>query len=105
MRRREARREQLRRRVVRWAAKLKVEPRIIRIQPMTRKWGSCSTAGTISLAEDLAQQPQRFQDYVIAHELLHLRLPTHSKLFKALMTVHLPGWRAYGESSRRRATG
>jgi predicted metal-dependent hydrolase len=31
---------------------------------------------------------------VIAHELLHLRLPTHGRLFKALMTVHVPGWRS-----------
>jgi len=40
---------------------------------MTRKWGSCSTAGTITLAADLVEQEPEFQDFVIVHELLHLR--------------------------------
>jgi predicted metal-dependent hydrolase len=76
-----------------WAGRLKVEPRLVRVQRMTRKWGSCSSAGTITLAADLADQNEGFQDFVIAHELLHLRVPNHSKLFKALMSAHLPGWR------------
>lgn len=60
---------------------------------MTRKWGSCSTAGTITLAEDLGTQVGSFQDYVIVHELLHLKVPNHGKVFKALMGLHLPSWR------------
>lgn len=76
-----------------WLQRLKVEPRRIRVQPMTRKWGSCSSAGTITLAADLADQDAEFQDFVIAHELLHLRVPNHSRLFRVLMSAHLPGWR------------
>ena len=60
---------------------------------MTRKWGSCSTSGVITLAADLTDQRPGFQDFVIAHELLHLRVPNHGRLFKALMTAHLPGWK------------
>ena len=60
---------------------------------MTRKWGSCSTSGVITLAADLADQRPDFQDFVIAHELLHLRVPNHGKLFKTLMTAYLPGWK------------
>ena len=74
---------------------MKVEPRIVRVQRMTRKWGSCSTSGTITLADDLAEESPGFQDFVIAHELLYLRVPNHGKLFKALMTVHIPGWRRH----------
>jgi predicted metal-dependent hydrolase len=62
---------------------------------MTRKWGSCSTAGTITLATDLGNQDVGFQNFVIAHELLHLRVPNHGKLFKALMTAHVPDWKTY----------
>lgn len=62
---------------------------------MTRKWGSCSTAGTITFARDLADQQSGFQDFVIAHELLHLRVPNHRKVFKALMSVYVPDWRAH----------
>jgi predicted metal-dependent hydrolase len=84
----------LRRRVDAWAVRLRVSPRLVRIQPMTRKWGSCSSAGTITLALDLDEQSSGFQDFVIAHELLHLRVPNHSRLFKSLMTAHVPDWRA-----------
>lgn len=89
------RRERLRRRVMPWARRLRVDPRAIRVQRMTRKWGSCSTTGIITLADDLTAQESGFQDFVIAHELLHLRVPNHGKVFKALMSVHVPGWRAY----------
>ncbi|WP_038953697.1 M48 metallopeptidase family protein, partial [Bradyrhizobium japonicum] len=87
--------DELKRRVERWAAKLKVQPKLVRVQRMTRKWGSCSTAGTITLAADLAEQITGFQDFVVAHELLHLRVPNHGRLFKALMTAYVPGWRSH----------
>jgi hypothetical protein len=85
----------LKRKVRAWGVKLKVSPRIIRVQYMTRKWGSCSTKGIITIARDLHEQEDRFQDYVIVHELLHFRVPTHNRLFKALMTAHVPGWKKY----------
>jgi predicted metal-dependent hydrolase len=85
--------QELRRRTLAWAIKLRVNPRVIRVQDMRRKWGSCSSAGTVTLASDLVDQEQRFQDFVIAHELLHLRVPTHGRLFKALMSAHVPEWR------------
>ena len=69
-----------------WAIKLKVNPRVVRVQEMRKKWGSCSSSGTITLAIDLLDQDERFQDYVIVHELLHLRYSTHGKVFKALMS-------------------
>lgn len=83
----------LKRRALTWATKLKVNPKVIRVQEMTRKWGSCSSAGTVTFASDLAQESDRFQNYVIVHELLHLRYATHGRLFKALMSAHVPGWR------------
>ena len=70
-------------------------PRVIRVQDMRRKWGSCSSAGTVTLASDLVDQEPRFQDFVIAHELLHLRVRNHGRLFKALMSVHVPDWRKH----------
>lgn len=87
--------QDLKRRVMAWAVKLKVNPRMIRVQEMRRKWGSCSSAGIVTLATDLIDQDDSFRDYVIVHELLHLRFPTHGRMFKALMTAHAPGWRRY----------
>lgn len=43
--------------------------------------------------ERLSARPR--QPFVVAHELLHLRVPNHGRLFKALMTAHVPGWRSF----------
>jgi predicted metal-dependent hydrolase len=101
MRARDNARAQLCERVLYWSQRLQVEARIIRVQRMTRKWGSCSTTGIIILAADLIEQEPGFQDFVIAHELLHLRVPTHGRLFKALMNVHVPAWRQFDVERRR----
>jgi predicted metal-dependent hydrolase len=105
MRTRDNGRAQLCEKVLFWSKRLRVEARIIRVQRMTRKWGSCSTTGTITLAEDLIEQEPGFQDFVIAHELLHLRVPTHGRLFKALMSLHLPNWRVFEVASYRPRSG
>ncbi len=96
----EERRRHIRNRVDFWAQRLSVRPRLVRVQQMTRKWGSCSTSGTITLAIDLAEQEPGFQDFVIVHELLHLRVPNHGKLFKALMSVHVPAWKEHNMKRR-----
>ena len=95
------RRDALCERVEWWAQRLNVQPPRVRIQRMTRKWGSCSTSGTLSLASDLVDRDAGFIDFVIAHELLHLRVPNHGKLFKALMSTHVPNWRKHDTKRRR----
>ena len=89
------RRKAISKRVDYWVERLNVPTPRLRVQRMTRKWGSCSTSGYITLASDLADQEPGFQDFVIAHELLHLRVPNHGKLFKALLAAHVPDWRKY----------
>jgi len=69
-------------RTMAWAVKLRVNTKVVRVQEMRRKWGSCSSAGTITLAIDLVHQDEKFQDYVIVHELLHLKYATHGRVFK-----------------------
>lgn len=81
----------LRQRIAQWAITLKVSPTQIRVQHMTRKWASCSSAGRVTFSRDLLTRPTSFQDYVIVHELLHLRIRNHGKLFKATLCLHLHG--------------
>jgi predicted metal-dependent hydrolase len=76
--------------VARWATKLRVKPRQVRLQKMRRKWASCSTSGTVSFNVELLSQPGDFRDYVIVHELLHLKVPNHGKLFKTMLRAYLP---------------
>lgn len=82
--------DELRRRTQAWAIKLRVNPRVVRVQQMKRKWGSCTSRGTVTLAADLMDQQPSFQDFVIVHELLHLRYSTHGRVFKALLNAHVP---------------
>lgn len=80
-------------RVSLWAVKVRVKPKQVRLQSMTRKWASCSTDGRLTFSEELLRQPIEFQDYVVVHELLHLKVPNHGKLFKSLLSAHIHGWR------------
>lgn len=82
-------REKFRARILEWAAKLEVKATAIYIRPMSRKWASCSTAGTLSFNDELVGMPRELGDYVIVHELLHFSVPNHGKLWKSLMRAHL----------------
>jgi len=93
--------QELRRRTFTWALALRVNPKIVRVQSMRKKWGSCSSRGVVTLARDLAEQESAFQDFVIAHELLHLRVPNHGRLFKALMSAYIPRWRVFEGANRK----
>jgi predicted metal-dependent hydrolase len=58
-----------------------------------------SLRGTVTLAIDLLAETERFQDFVIIHELLHHRFANHGRMFKALMSVHVPWWRDFEQPS------
>jgi predicted metal-dependent hydrolase len=75
-----------------WATKIGAKPKRVQIQRMTTKWASCSTSGRICFSTELLEEPAAFREVVIVHELLHLLVPNHGKLFKSLMNAHVPGW-------------
>ena len=85
-----------------WAAKIGAKPTRVQIQRMTTKWASCSTTGRICFSTELLEEPAAFREVVVVHELLHLLVPNHGKLFKSLMNAYLPGWekRVAGRASR-----
>ena len=56
---------------------------------MKRKWGSCSSAGRATFSTDLLTQPAAFRREAIVHELLHLKVPNHGKLFRSLLRAYL----------------
>jgi len=78
-----------------WAKKIRVEPIQIRVQRMKNKWASCSQRGWISFNQDLLIRPKDFQEYVIVHELIHLKVPNHGKLFKSLLAIHFPNHKRF----------
>jgi len=74
-----------------WARRLGVEDRIreVHLRPMRRKWASCSSQGRLTFDVELLKQPARFRAEVIVHELLHLKIPNHGKLFRSLLRTYL----------------
>jgi predicted metal-dependent hydrolase len=59
---------------------------------MRRKWASISTVGRLTLSTDLLQIPEELWEFVIVHELVHLLVPNHGKVFKSFMLAYLPDW-------------
>jgi len=68
-----------------------LEPEI-RFRRMKKRWGSCSQKGIIILNTELVKVPIHCIDYVIIHELCHLKYLKHNKEFYHLMRKILPDW-------------
>jgi predicted metal-dependent hydrolase len=64
----------------------------VRLQFMKLQWGSCSPAGRITLNPWLVRAPREAIDYVLLHELCHLRHHNHSRAFYATLSRHMPDW-------------
>jgi predicted metal-dependent hydrolase len=75
------------------AERIGVEYRRIRIGGQRTLWGSCSPGGTLSFNWRLVLAPLEVLDYVVVHELCHLRVPNHSRRFWALVERHRVHWR------------
>jgi len=74
------------------------------VRPMRHKWASCSTGGQLHFSTDLLPLDPQLWDYVIVHELLHLSVPNHGRLWKALMRAHLGDWEASSERLQQAAS-
>ena len=82
-----------------WAARLGEGAVAWRIRRVKSVWGSCRPrARSITYSAELARVPRELAEYVVVHELTHLRAADHGAAFCRLMDERLPGWRL-----RRRA--
>jgi predicted metal-dependent hydrolase len=69
-----------------------ISPSVLKLRSMTHRWGSCTPAGNILLNPELVKAPLGCIDYVIAHELCHLRAMDHSARFVRLLRELVPDW-------------
>ena len=65
----------------------------VSIRSQRTRWGSCSPAGRISLNWRLVQAPAEVSDYVLLHELVHLKVPSHSRRFWRALERLCPDYR------------
>lgn len=66
----------------------------VTIRNQRSRWGSCSRSGAIALNFRLVQMPPDVCDYVLIHELMHLKQQNHGRRFWALVEQACPGYRA-----------
>ena len=67
-------------------------PHVLKLQVMQTQWGNCSPGGTITLNPHLVKAPRDCIDYVLLHELCHLKEHNHGPAFWALMERVMPDW-------------
>jgi len=85
--------EELPDRVWQLARMLKLKVSRVTVRDQKTRWGSCSSAGTISLNWRLLQTPPATCDYILIHELMHLREMNHSDRFWRLVGQACPDYR------------
>lgn len=79
--------------VRREAERLGCEYRGVAIRDPRTRWGSCSRRGNLSFSWRLLLAPDEILEYVVVHELCHIREPSHQKPFWRLLESVRPGWR------------
>jgi len=76
----------------RWCHRRRLPEPKARIRKMEKRWGSAQTNGTILLNPLLVRTPSACIDYVLTHEICHLKHPNHGKAFYRLLSENFPNW-------------
>jgi predicted metal-dependent hydrolase len=71
------------------------------IRSMKRRWGSCSNKGVITLSTELIKLPDRLIEYVILHELCHLKHHNHGGGYYVLLSSLYPEWKKLRKELRK----
>jgi len=75
------------------AAETGVDLKSVSVRNQRARWGSCSAAGGVSLNWRLVQTPDTVRDYIIYHELMHLKEMNHSERFWTRVEEVCPWWK------------
>lgn len=80
----------VRERVALWGGRIGVKPTAVSVRDYTSRWGSCYRDRSVTLNWRIVMAPVRIIDYVVVHELCHLRHHHHAKAFWAMLALHMP---------------
>lgn len=88
--------------IEKWETKIGVKSTEYGIKKMRTKWGTCnSVAKRIWLNLELAKKPLECIEYIVVHELMHLKERSHKERFVTLMDEYMPKWRFYRDELNR----
>lgn len=81
-------------RVVWYALRAGIEVRTVRITDARKRWGSCGRDNQLNFSWRLILAPLKVVDYIVVHELAHIREKNHSKTFWRKVAVMYPSYRS-----------
>lgn len=76
-------------------------PSKLAVRPLKSRWGSCTSKGKITINADLVKLDEIFTEYVIIHELCHLRHHNHSIQYYKLLSELFPDWKRIRSELRK----
>jgi predicted metal-dependent hydrolase len=88
-------------RIARFGAYYEVRHARVSIRKQKTRWGSASTRGTLSFNYRIIFLPPELADYIVVHELCHLKEMNHSARFWALVAETVPDWKERRKALRR----
>jgi predicted metal-dependent hydrolase len=86
-------REQINERIKYYQPKVGVQPARITVKEQKKRWGSCSSRGNLNFNWRAVMAPSPVLDYIIVHELCHLKHHNHSREFWNLLASILPDYK------------
>jgi predicted metal-dependent hydrolase len=75
-----------------WSKKLEVKPEDVKVRDLKFRWGSCSSSGTINFHWATIMLPVDVVEYIIVHELTHLKEKNHTQAFWNLLAKAMPDY-------------
>lgn len=84
-------------RVKKWSETTGLMPAAVKFRRLAKRWGSCTKDNEIILNHDAVKLPFTLIDYIVVHELVHIKHKDHSKAFYKEVAKYIPDWEALDE--------
>jgi predicted metal-dependent hydrolase len=97
--------EQLPKLIERYSPRMGVSPGKLKVWELKNRWASCSVAGNLNFHWRVLALPLDIQEYLVVHELAHLKFSNHGKEFWGVVDKTMPKWKAAAEWLRVNGLG
>lgn len=88
-------------RLAKWVETTGLEPKAVRFRKLSKRWGSCTVTNEIIINYDAVKLPFTIIDYIIVHELAHIKHKNHSRAFYREVAKYIPDWERVGKMLRK----